>query len=695
MKPACRFLPIVASQDPEDESEKYIENSTPPASWKLLIVDDDEDVHALTRLALREFVFEGKGVTCISAKSANEAMRLITDHPDTALILLDVVMETDDAGLKLVRFIREDQKNSIVQIVLRTGQPGLVPQREAINQYDINGYSSKIELTADKMFSIVTASFRAYWMAFSLNRLNRQLKKELRERKRAEEEVRRLTRFQEIVIDNADVWLDVKDSNERTVIWNKAAEKVSGYHRDEVLGHGRIMRWLYPDKGDLKNVQKKHSDIIDDHLSLNSFETSIQCKDGSSRVISWNLHELEDNAGSRIGSISLGRDVTEQRLMEEQLSQAIKMQAVGRMASGFAQDFTSLLSIIRGYCDLAISRLGPAERLYGHIRQIDKSAERAESLTRKILSFGKNQPLPLEPVTLHLSIKENQKMLERLVGKKINLVFQCDQPMQDILANPVKIEQLLMNLVVNAQEAMPQGGELTIATREVHIRESNPIKGMVGMEPGDYVEFKIADTGIGMEPEIKEQIFEPFFSTKEQRKGKGLGLSTVYGIVAGSKGHIAVKSQAGTGTTITIYFPCVDPKNDPPDSISFVPEQLFGSENILIVEDHLDVLESTSETLSIYGYNVLKSFFSEDAVKICRESESTIDLLLVDVMMPKMSGLQLVRKIHKIQPNVKVLYMSGYSNQIISEQGVLEPGYDFIQKPFTAIRLLRMVRQVL
>jgi PAS domain S-box-containing protein len=681
----------------EDQSGVKLERSAPAKFWKLLIVDDDDDVHALTRMALHDFTFDGKGVVCISAKSAGEARRLIVEHPDTALILLDVVMETDDAGLKIVRFIREKVMNRIVQIVLRTGQPGLVPQREAIDRYDINGYSSKVELTAEKMFSIVTASLRSYQMAYTLDHLNRQLQNELNERKRAEEEVRGLTRFLEIVIDNADIWLDVKDLNGNTIIWNKAAERISGYHRDDVMGNDRIMKWLYPGPSDVNKVRNGQPLNRHDRDSLHSLENAIRCQDGSRRVISWNLHELQDDTGTTIGIVSLGRDVTEQRLLEEQLGQAGKMQAVGRMATGFAQDFTSLLSVIRGYCDIAIARLTPTERIYGHIRQIDKSAERAEILTKKILSFGENQPLTLQPVTLNLSVKENQKMLERLSGDKVQLVLQCDQSMKDIQANPVKIEQMLMNLVMNAVEAMPEGGVLTISTRELTIRESDQVKG-IGMKPGDYIELKVMDTGIGMSREIKEQMFEPFFSTKEQGKengGRGLGLSTVYGIVTQCRGVVSVETEPGRGTAVIIYFPCVD-KSTIKTSSFLIPESLSGTETILIVEDHPDVLESASETLRIYGYNVLQAATSEHAVKICREeSRIRIDLLLLDVMMPNMSGLQLSERISEICPDIKMLYMSGYSHQIISRQCVFEPGYDFIQKPFTAIRLLRMVRQAL
>ncbi|RJP75516.1 MAG: response regulator [Desulfobacteraceae bacterium] len=696
MKTVSRFLPISDVQMQEDQSGIKIKRSITSKSWKLLIVDDDDDVHALTGMALHDFSFDGKGVICISARSAVEARRLIAEHPDTALILLDVVMETDDAGLKLVRFIREKMMNRIVQIVLRTGQPGLVPQREAIDRYDINGYSSKVELTAEKMFSIVTASLRSYQMAYALDHLNRQLQNELNERKRAEEEVRRLTRFQEILIDNADIWLAVKDLNGNTIIWNKAAERISGYHRDEVIGNNKIMKWLYPDPSDVKPVPNGLPLNRHDRDSLYSRENAIRCKDGSSRVIAWNLHELQDDSGMTIGIVSLGRDVTEQRLLEEQLGQAGKMQAVGRMATGFAQDFTSLLSVIRGYCDIAISTLIPTERIYGHIRQIDKAAERAEILTKKILSFGKNQPLTLQPVTLNLSVRENQKMLERLAGDHVKLVLQCSQPMKDIEANPVKIEQLLMNLAMNAVEAMPEGGVLTISTRELTIQESGQVRG-IGMKPGDYIELTVLDTGIGMSQEIKEQMFEPFFSTKGQGKesgGRGLGLSTVYGIVTQCRGAVSVETEPGKGTAVIIYFPCVD-KSSVRTSSFLIPENLSGTETVLIVEDHPGALESTSETLRIYGYNVLQASTLKQAVKVCRESRIQIDLLLVDVMMPSMSGLQLSGRILEICPEIKVLYMSGYSRQIIGKQGMPETGYDFIQKPFTAIRLLRMVRQVL
>lgn len=695
MKSVSRFLPISGIGSPNHQAQvddPAIQSLTP---WKLLIVDDDADIHALTRMTLNGFTFADRPIDCISARSAHEARCLMTAHPDIALILLDVVMETDDAGLQLVRFIRENLNNQIVQIVLRTGQPGLVPQREVICRYEINGYSSKIELTAEKMFSIVAAAFRSYQMAASLDRLNLQLQQELAERKRVEEEVRRLIRFQEIVIDNADIWLDVRDAAGSPVIWNKASERISGYSKGEAVGNHGIMKRLYPETGEAEEKRRAQCIGSESKDMVLSFENRIQCKDGSSRVVSWNLHALHSDQGEPIGIVTLGRDVTEQRVLEEQLRQANKMQVAGRMAAGFANDFTSLLSVVRGYCDIALSCLAPSERIYGHLKQIDKAAERAEMLTRKVLAIGTAQPFILQPVSLNLFIRENRKMLERLAGQSIQVVLQCDESIQAIEANPVKIDQVIVNLAMNAVEAMPHGGVLTVSTSALTIGESGKIPGIAGVKPGRYVELRVADTGIGMTQATKEQMFEPFFSTREDNGGKGLGLSIVYGVVVQCHGFITVETAPGKGTAVIIYFPCTDRRANQTVSSFPGPNQFFGTETVLVVEDHPDVLASTSETLQIYGYTVLQAATSDQALKVCEERQADIDLLLTDLVMPGMNGSELAGRVTGMNPDIKVLYMSGYSSQIVGRKGLLPTGDDFIEKPFTAIRLLRMLRRVL
>lgn len=661
-----------------------------PDSWKILIADDEEEVHKLTRIALADYTFAGRGLTILSANSGAEAARIMKENPDTALALLDVVMETDDAGLKLVRYIREELQYDIVQIVLRTGQPDITPRKEAISAYDINGYTAKLELTAEKMFSIVTASLRAYWSAFSLKRLNEKLMQELEEREKAEEAVRNLTLFQQTVIDNADIWLDVRDESGKTIVWNKAAEKLSGYSKDEVLGHDQVTAWLYPN-GFPKSTIKAESP---NGNTVGGYESTIRCKNGKRRTIAWNICNLVNENSQKIGTISLGRDVTEQHLLENQLRQAQKMEAIGRMAGGLAHDFNNLLTVIRGYCDISLARLEPGNPLHGKIKQIEKAATRAEKLSRQLLSFSRSQAEAKRPIGLNALIHDMKKMLSRLLGSDIELKTHLGKNLGTIESDHGQIEQVIMNLVVNARDAMPQGGTLSILTQNVG-PDSCALIQQTGLKPANYVLLSIQDTGIGMNPELHERIFEPFFTTKEKGKGTGLGLSTVYGIIAQCGGGIAVESAPGIGTIFQILFPRIDDKAIALERPATVPEKLAGTERILVVEDQPDVLRLTSETLHLNGYKVLEASNAGSALLICEEYRDKIDLILTDVIMPRMNGVQLVVRLRKILPDVKVLFMSGYAYNIIEQQKILEPGQNFIQKPFTADALLKMVRGTL
>ncbi len=665
-----------------------------PELWKLLIVDDEDEVHRLTRLALDDFKFDGRGIKLISAKSEEEAKLKILENEDIALILLDVVMETDDAGVRLVRYIREELQNSIVQIILRTGQPGRVPEKETVTGININGYTSKLELTAEKMYSIVASALRAYWLSFSLNRLNDRLKRELEERKRAEDAVRRLTQFQETVIDNANIWLTVLDEKGCVVIWNMAAEKISGYARDDVLGRNDVSEWLYPDHAYREEILNKISTFSAEKDDMEGVETAITRKDGRERVISWDRQDLRDKDNNHIGTIFLGRDVTERRLLENQLRQAQKMEAVGRMAGGLAHDFNNLLTIIKGYCDIGISGLTPEDELFDKIRQIDKAAGRAESLTRQLLSFSRHQMMKLAIINLNSLIMDLKRMLVRLISADIELVTWLDESLQMIRADHGHIEQVIMNLVVNARDAMPKGGILTIGTKNVFLDAKHLVQ-YSRIKAGDYVCLSVGDNGTGMDEETQERIFEPFFTTKAAGKGTGLGLSTVYGIVSQCKGYIMVESEPGRGTLFKIYFPAVSRKAIRKSQLEEAPAPLNGNETILVVEDQPDVLKFIKEALHMYGYNVLEASNAGGALLICEEYAEEIHLIITDIVMPRMNGVQLVKRLGKMRPDTKVLFISGYAPDIIKENGGVNPVTNFLQKPFKAKGLLRTVRQIL
>ncbi len=651
-------------------------------AWRVLVVDDEEAVHRLTQMVLEDYTFENRSLEVLTAYSGNEAIRIMEQEKDIALIMLDVVMETDDAGLEVVRHVRGVLKNDIVQIVLRTGQPGLAPPQEIIAEYDINSYNSKVELTAQKIFTIVTASLRAYKLSSSLNLANNELKKELAQRKKAEKEIQKLNEFQKSVIDNAVIWLCVIDSSDNVLIWNKAAENISGYSFEEIQQNECCWELLCPDN---KQVEK----ICQDFKAkfLDNYETTITCKDGSRRVVSWSLRQYSDEMGQFTGSILLGRDVTELKELEKQFLQAQKMEAVGRLAGGIAHDFNNMLTVIRGHCELLNVKLTLDDPVCLKVSQIDKAAERAEELTNQILSFSKHRMTKPANVDLKEIIRNSKEMIDRLIADNIRVVLKFDQQSCVIKADPGQIEQILMNLVVNSCDAMPSGGDIII-----ELKKSEPEK----KENLPLIYLSVEDTGGGMDDVVLANLFEPFFTTKEKGKGTGLGLSTVYGIVNHIHGTIRVESNLGNGAKFIIAFPEEDfadnkiniNKND-------VFKNLHGDETILVVEDQQEVLDMTSELLHSYGYKVLEAQNAGSALLICEKYGLDIDIMLTDIKMDLMDGTQLAKRVQILYPEIRILFMSGYAESALDRSEIVEPGINFIQKPFVISSLLSMIREVM
>ena len=330
----------------------------------------------------------------------------------------------------------------------------------------------------------------------------------------------------------------------------------------------------------------------------------------------------------------------------------------------------------------------------GNIDEIQKAAERAASLTRQLLAFSRRQVMEMKVLDLNTLLRDLEKMLRRVIGESIEMVTQLVEDLGRTRADVGQIEQVFMNLAVNAKDAMPSGGKLTIETANVELDESYA-RSHVDVKPGHYVMFSVSDTGVGMTPEVRERIFEPFFTTKEMGKGTGLGLSTVYGIVKQSKGHIWVYSVQGKGTAFKIYLPRVD---EPLEEIrkEVLKEELpRGNETILIVEDEEEVRKLAGKILERQGYEILETFNGDDALVACERRKSPIHLMLADIVMPGMSGSELAKLLIPLYPEIKILYMSGYTDNAIVRHGVLEKGVDYIQKPFTMEGLARKVREVL
>ena len=388
------------------------------------------------------------------------------------------------------------------------------------------------------------------------------------------------------------------------------------------------------------------------------------------------------------------RDISERRKLEEQLRQAIKMEAIGRLAGGVAHDFNNLLTVITGYAELALISLNSRDQLSEDLQEIQNAADRASGLTRQLLAFSRKQTQQSKVLNLNDIITELHKMLRRIIGEDIHLETIPEPDLWSVNADPGQIEQIIVNLAVNARDAMPDGGKLTIETQNVELDEEY-VSTHTGVIPGSYVMLAISDTGCGMTEETKSQIFDPFFTTKKEGEGTGLGLSTVYGIVKQSGGNIWIYSELEKGTTFKIYLPMVSEKAEKFSLSEDIYEMPRGTETVLVVEDEDGVRRLACRVLKQQGYTVLEARTGEDAYLMCHKHEKPVDLVLTDVIMPNMGGAELVEKLRELWQDFKVLYMSGYTANTIAHRCVLDQDEPYLQKPFRPIDIAWKVRRVL
>ena len=391
------------------------------------------------------------------------------------------------------------------------------------------------------------------------------------------------------------------------------------------------------------------------------------------------------------------------RKTQEQLAHGQKMEAVGRLAGGVAHDFNNLLSVVLSYTELILGELSANDPLRADIEEIAAAGRRANELTRQLLAFSRQQAFETKPVSLNEIVMGMDRMMRRIVGADISVAFLPAPDLSRVNADPGQIEQVIMNLIVNARDAMPTGGKLTIETHEVHFDESHAAQ-RHDVKPGPYVLLAVSDTGMGISKEMQSRIFEPFFTTKDVGKGTGLGLSTVFGIVRQSGGHVSVYSEVGKGTVFRLYFPraddaAVEAGVPPPVSTPGDPPGTSGtrrgSETILLVEDEEAVRNVVRDALRRHGYRVLEAPNGGEALLICEQHGAEIDLLLTDLILPHMNGRQLAERVAPLRPAMKVLFMSGYTGEAVIQHGVLDSGASFLQKPVTPDVLTRRLRAVL
>jgi PAS domain S-box-containing protein len=512
-------------------------------------------------------------------------------------------------------------------------------------------------------------------------------------------QVRRAEEKYRSIFENAVEGIFQSTSERRFLTVNPSLAHILGYDSPEeiISSLTDVGAQLYVNPEQADEVTR----ILEAQGIVQGFEFEAYRKDGEKIWLRLNIRLVHDESGNvrfREGSIE---DITEQKHseierkhLEEQLRQSQKMEAIGQLAGGVAHDFNNLLTAINGYSSLALQRTNPEERIKNYLEEIRKAGERAANLTRQLLAFGRKQML--KPVALDLNevVSEMNKMLRRLIGEDITLIVKLAPALKKIKADPGQIEQVLVNLVLNSRDAMPQGGHLTIETTNFDVDHEYSSKHL-GVPPGSYVRLAVSDTGCGMDAETQARVFDPFFTTKDKGKGTGLGLSTVYGIVKQSGGSIWVYSEPGEGTTFEIYLPRLKVEVAPTEISVAETRAPRGSETILLVEDEEVVRGLAHQILEQAGYNVLDASGAEDAIRLCRARKEPIHLLLTDVVMPETSGKEIAHWLTSQQPATRVLFMSGYTDDAIVHRGVVDSGVQFIQKPFTPVALARKVREVL
>jgi len=521
---------------------------------------------------------------------------------------------------------------------------------------------------------------------------------DITERKRAEKALRESeAKYRNILENIAEGYYEVNLAGNFT-FFNQSVCQMIGYTREELLG---MNDRNFTDQENAKKLYHAFNSVYQTGEPVRGFDWEIIRKDGTKRLVEASVSLIKDPGGQPTGFRGIVRDITEQKraeqamsALQEELRQSQKMEAIGRLAGGIAHDFNNLLTVISGNCQLSLLDLREGDPLRENIEEIGIAADRATSLTRQLLAFGRRQILKFRVLDLNTILYNLDKMLRRVIGEDIELITLLKGDLGKVKTDPGQIEQVILNLAVNARDAMPNGGKLIIETENIELDEEYA-HAHIGVKPGLYVRLSVSDTGLGMSSEVKEHIFEPFFTTKKNGEGSGLGLSTVYGIISQSGGDIWVYSELGHGTTFKVYLPRVD---EPVEALGEKIEEREaprGRETILFVEDEESVRKLAVQFLKRQGYRVLEASHGGDALLICKKFKDPIRLMVTDVVMPGMNGRELAENLLPLRSEMKVLYISGYTDNAIVQHGILEPGMPFLQKPFTMEVLARKVREIL
>ena len=629
--------------------------SSQPEVLSILVVDDDAQMLRTIKDILRL-----RGYSAIIAATGGQALEITREMKEAPAVALVDLQLPDMDGIELIRRLREIAATT--EVVILTGNASIDSAVRALREHS-NDYLVKPVQPDNLVGTIERASER--W----------QRRRAVLAMRESEERLR-------LIFDHVSDALFIADDSGRIIDANPAACALSSQS--------------------LETIQTlTMSQVLPESSPLGAAEDSVTSSSDSSGITSRrNGHSDNRVLDVRSAAFAPGvlvytvRDLTRQRKLEDQLVQAQKMEAVGQLAGGVAHDFNNLLTVIMSYSSMLLADMGANDATRGDIQEISDAAQRAAALTRQLLAFSRKQVLQIRAVNVNAVVVDVERMLRRLIGEDILLTTHLDPDLALINADPGQLEQVLINLAVNARDAMPGGGDLTITTDNAELSEEHRERHL-GAAAGKYVMLAVTDTGSGMTKEVQQRLFEPFYTTKGVGKGTGLGLATVHGIVKQCGGDVYVYSEIGHGTTFKVYFPRLANA----DSIPTIPEHREitpnGTETVLLAEDDEAIRTLGARVLGALGYNVLVARTGGEALRIVAEYKGKIDLIATDVVMPEMNGSQLVERVLEARPGIRVLFMSGYTDDEVMRRGVIDGQTAFLQKPFTPDLLAHRVREVL